>query len=247
MDQKRKEMIKFGIAAFILFIIAGIVFSIVIQYQVNGETNMPFEVSKITIISTADADQNQENPEQVKWNLNIHQNNDIYFYITKNENVQEQKTISSVTIENFKILKQPAQGNITYYMPNGGEGRRFEKEEHFQIENSLTFIGAKESNEKNLTIGNQGGTIPIRIANNDVGKYISNEDVQVIHDATLLKLANVKIEEIQFSVSFDIVITIDNIKYKANVKFDFPSEDILENGITKLDILDTKDIVFKRE
>lgn len=246
MEIRRKETIKLWIAIFIILIITGIVVSIVIRYQVTGETSMPFELSKITIISTAEGKQREENPENMKWNIDVSQHNDIYFFFTKNENIKNTHMINSVTIGNIKVTKEPAKGNIKLYMPNSGEGRRFVCDDNFLIEDSLTYKGDTESSEKTLSIANQGGTAIIRVSNSNVGEYISNDDAEIIHDGTLIKLTNTQKEDIQFSISFDIIIVIDQIKYKANMNLDLPYGDILEEGITKLDILDFKDIIFKR-
>ncbi len=192
MEFKRKETIKFCVAMLILIIIISIVVSIIIKYQVTGETNMPFQLEKITVISTAEGNQNEENPDNVKWNLSVHQNNDIYFYVSKNEDVDETSLINSVSIENINITKQPQIGTIKAYMPNSGEGRRFLLDDSFLISDSLTYTGDKQSDEKNLTIGNQGGVVPIRIANCNIGEYISDEDAEIVHDGTLLKIINIR-------------------------------------------------------
>ena len=82
MEQSRGKKI-FHIIMIIVIIVA-ILFSVgilVLRYQVEGETNMPFKVSKITLISATDATNN--NDESNRWNLNVIQNNDIYIYIYK--------------------------------------------------------------------------------------------------------------------------------------------------------------------
>ena len=91
------------IAILILLLIIGVVVSIVIKYQVDGETSMPFELSKIAIISTAEGEQNPENVENTKWNLDVNQNNDIYFYITKNEDSNKIAIINRRKIKIFII------------------------------------------------------------------------------------------------------------------------------------------------
>ena len=71
----------------ILVIIVVILFVlgvIALKYNVEGETNMPFNLSKITIISTAEGDQETKDTE-TKWNLNVNQHNDIYFFIENNK------------------------------------------------------------------------------------------------------------------------------------------------------------------
>ena len=247
MDTKRKETIKFWIAILILLVIIGIVISIVIKYQVDGETNMPFELSKITIISTAEGEQNSENPDNAKWNLKINQNNDIYFHITKNESIKKMSVINSITIENINVINKPIKGKVNVYMPNSGEGRRFLCEDSFIVEDSLTYTGSKETDEKTLTIGNQGGTIPIRISNCNIGEYVSNEDAEIIHNGTLLNRIDTTNEDVKFSISFDLIITVNNIKYKTNILLHLPYENIIESGITKIDLdNNNSDWVFKR-
>ena len=247
MDIKRKETIKLSIAILIFIMIVGVVISIVIKYQVDGETNMPFELSKITVISTAEGEQNEENPDDAKWNFNINQNNDIYLHITKNENQKETSIINFVKIENITIVQPPQEGKVHLYMPNSGDGRKFVLDKNFIIEDSLTYTGALETNEKELTIGNQGGTIPIRIANCNIGTYVSDEDTEIVHDGTLLKLINLNNEQVQFCINFDLIISVNNIKYKACIPLKLPYNNIVKEGITKVDLEKTEnEWVFKR-
>lgn len=50
---RKNRFIKMFIVLFVISIIAITVISIIVKYQVEGETNMPFEISKIMVISTA--------------------------------------------------------------------------------------------------------------------------------------------------------------------------------------------------
>ena len=245
MDDKRKEIIKRAVAMLAIIIIIGAVMSIIVRYEVKGEDNMPFELSKIVIISTAEGEQKTENTENAKWNMVINQNNDIYFDIVKNENSKKTYLIKYVRIENINIKNTPKKGNVRAFMPNSKEGRKFVYEDIFEIKESLTFNGDINTDEKKLTIGNQGGTIAIRIANCNLGEYISNEDAEIVHNGTLIKTTNTTLEEIKFNVSFDFIINIDGIEYKANIELDLPYDDIIEKGITNLEI-NKDDIVFKR-
>ena len=58
-----KDRIKMSIAISVLLVVIIVVILIIIQYQIEGEKNMPYQLSKITIISTAEGEQNTENPE----------------------------------------------------------------------------------------------------------------------------------------------------------------------------------------
>lgn len=248
MNIKNKETIKNCIAIAILIIIISVVIAIVIKYQVDGEKNMPFELSKITIISTAEGMQGKmvEGEENTKWNLALNQSNDIYLFIDKNENYKKTETIESVTIENINITKTPKKGNIKVYMPNSSDGRRFIYDDAFLVTEKLTYKGATASNEKTLEIGNQGGKVLIRFANTDIDTYKSNDDVEIIHDGTLIAKTNTTNDDLSFSVSFDFIISTGKIKYKANISLELPNGNIIEEGTTQIEKTNLSDIVFKR-
>ena len=182
---RRKEKIKACIAIAVIILAILVTGIISMKYHVEGETNMPFTLSKITIVSTAEGVENNESTE--KWNLSIFQNNDIYFSIEKNEKNKEDEVIESISIENIKIIENPKIGQIKTYMPNSSDGRLFSySDEYIVQENKLTYKGASKSNSKTLEIGNQGGTAILRFANTEIGKYISNEDEEIKHDGRLI-------------------------------------------------------------
>ena len=79
-SKEKKETIKFWIAIFSLVVILMIVSILMIKYQVEGEKNMPFQLSKMVVISAAEGVDQQEE-KTAGWNFDIYQNNDVYFYI----------------------------------------------------------------------------------------------------------------------------------------------------------------------
>ena len=243
-ETRRKEKIKACIAIAVIVLAIIITGIISMKYYVEGETNMPFALSKITIVSTAEGVENEGTQE--KWNLSIFQNNDIYFSIEKNDNNKEDEIIKSVSIENIQVLENPKVGQIKTYMPNSSDGRLFSySDEYIVQENKLTFKGASKSNSKTLEIGNQGGTAVIRFANTQIGTYISNEDEEIKHDGSLLQKLNVQNEDVSFKVSFDVVINLKNKSYISNITLNLPCEnDLIENGTCSKEITDK--FVFKR-
>ena len=98
---------------FAILFIAGI---ISLKYNVEGEGNPPFNLSKISIISNIDGTDTEDTEN--KWNLEVNQNNDIYLYIKKNENYKYTETISSVVINNFNIVKSPSVGQLKLFKPD---------------------------------------------------------------------------------------------------------------------------------
>ena len=73
-----------------------------IKYSIEGETDMAFNLSKITIVSTAEGIE-KEGTE--KWNLGLFQNNDIYISIEKNENNNKEEIIQNITISEIQVKK----------------------------------------------------------------------------------------------------------------------------------------------
>ena len=62
-----KRAIKASISIAMLIVILTIVVIVIIKYNVEGEKNMPFKLSKITIISTAEGLEPEENDQNIKW------------------------------------------------------------------------------------------------------------------------------------------------------------------------------------
>lgn len=244
MNTNMQDKLKRSIALGILLIIIMIVLIIVIQYQIEGEKNMPYKLSKITIISTAEGEQNKNSEENSRWNLSVNQSNDIYFFIDKNSSKDE--IIDSVTISNVQITSQPIKGQIKTFMPNSTEGRPFVYKDEYIIEDKLEYQGGKSTNPATLEIGNQGGYALIRFANMGVGEFTSNEDSEIKHDGTLISKVGTTEEEIKFTVNFDLTIKVAEIKYRANITLNLPCDNICEKGRTTQEITDLNNVVFKR-
>ena len=246
MNTSIKDGIKMITAISILLIIIIVVIMIVIQYQIEGEKDMPYQLSKITIISTAEGEQNTENTEETaKWNLSVNQNNDVYFFIDK-KSAKDDEFIENVIIENINITKQPVKGIVKTYMPSSVEGRTFLYDDSYIIDEKLEYKGGKVSNPETLEIGSQGGSAVLRFSNTGVGNFISNEDAEVKHDGTLVTKVGTTEEQIKFQVNFDFIIQINEIKYISNITLDLPCNNICSEGTTTKEITDMSNIVFKR-
>ena len=76
-----------------------------LKYAVEGENNMPFELSQLIVVSTAEGVENNKN-ENI-WNFDLMQNNDVYLYIGKNKSYKETEIIKNITLSNFKTDNGP--------------------------------------------------------------------------------------------------------------------------------------------
>ena len=231
----------------ISIIIIGIIFTaliLILKYDEKGETNMPFSISKITIISTVDG-RDVENP-QAKWDKMISQNNDIYLYVEKNEQYNKTETISSVQLKNFIIEKNSNIGEVKLYKQSSDEKFLYKNidENKFEI---LEFKGAKLSNAKKLEISNQGGIIEFRCANNNIGEYKSDDDTEINY-GELLKKINIKEEDLKVNIYFDLIIKLDSGKsFKTEgIELQIPNPNIINEGKVGQEIDYSNKIVFKR-
>ena len=227
----------------IILFVAGIM---VLRYQVEGETNMPFEISKIILISTSDGV--DKNEQANTWAFDINQNNDIYIYLEKNSNYKKQEAIKTVKIDNFNVEKNKEIGTTKFYRPNILEtGGNFSNTEENEVK-YIEYTGGLEADIKNLVIANQGGVILFRYANNNVAEYTSDISTSnEIISNQLLKKANVNEDDLKSKLSFDITITTEDGKeYKANITLDMPVEGVTQNGTSSKEITDLDDIIFKR-
>ena len=226
----------------IIVVILFVVGMLVLRYNVEGETNMPFNLSKIVIISTQEGiDDGQTN---TRWSFDVHQSNDIYLYIDKNETYDKTEIIKSVRVDNFQIEANNTE-NIKLYKPDVEEENVIFKYDDEDIIQNLEYTGDVESDLKNLKIANQGGIIAFRCSNNNVTKYQSDEEE--INHSELLKKAGITEEDLKVNLTFQLTIVLESGReYQAEVKTELPTGNVIEEGSTSTEITNLEDIVFKR-
>lgn len=235
-----KKIIKIGIVSFILVLIIAIIGLIMLKYEVEGESNMPFNISRIIVASSAEGI--QKDNSEYRWDFNLVQNNDFHILIEKNDWYGKDEIIEEVILDNFDIDKEKSK----IYMPTVEEGKVFQNSEKFVVKNSLKYTGSTETDIKNLKIANQGSTVLFRYSNVGLGTYQSNDGEEIEHSGKLLGKANVNVKDINNKVSFDLTICTNAHTYKANIVIELNLDDLIENGIVSFEKTDCSDIVFKR-
>lgn len=241
-----KKEFHIGILIFIVFVVLIIVGFMILRYSVEGETNMPFKLSKISIISSAEGKDKEETVEGNAWNFDINQNNDIYLYVEKNEEYNKTETIKEVKIENITATTESKKGELKVYKPDVGNSNIiFSNKPENEIQN-LTYTASENADMKNLKITNQSGVIAIRLANEKLAEYVSNEE-QINHNE-LLKKADVAYEDIKVTIEFELIIVLDsNKQYKTTISLELPLEEVIEKGTTSKEFTDMEKYIFKRQ
>lgn len=223
----------------IIFFIVGI---LVLRYNVEGETNMPFELSKIAVISSSGG--NSLDATDTKWKYSVYQSNDIYLYIDKNDSHSESEAISSVLINNIYVDGKNSD-KVKIYKPDNQTENQIFSNQDANIVKQIEYKGAMESNLKNLEISNQGGLVAFRCSYDNLGEYSSNDDI--IDYQQLLSKAGITNEELKSKLNFDFTIKTENGKeYHTNISLDIPIGDVVGQGTTSQEITDMSGFIFKR-
>ena len=165
------KALHISIIALIIVAIGFTAVMLILRYDEKGEENMPFDISKISIISSING-QDVEDDDNL-WNKSVGQDNDIYIYIEKNDNYKKTETIEKIVLNNFKISQKPQKGELTIYKPSNNEKELFENINENKAE-EIIFTGEQLTKIKELKISNQGGIVAFRLANQNIGKSVSN-------------------------------------------------------------------------
>lgn len=239
----RKNLFKKCIFIAVIVMILTVVASIMIKYYVEGEKELPFSISKILLVSTVNG-KVIDDAENI-WNIDISQINDVYMYI--NKTIDGDETIKEIKLENFNLNKAPQKGDVKILRPTGELSNLYTYSEQNYLDSSITYQGGVIDDLKSLEIANNGGILSFRCSLENLGKYVSNENEEIIYDGNLLRNLGVQVDELFFNLSFDIIITTsDNVSYKGTLNLDMPIDTIIEEGSSNIEITDFSNVVFKR-
>lgn len=215
---------------------------IILKYHEEGETNMPFTLSKISIISSCEGIDKEAIDS--KWAFDVYQSNDIYLYIDKNSNYGKTEIIKNICVDNIQI-EAKEKDKIKIYKPDSEEEKVIFKNREANIVDKLEYAGDVESNLKDLKISNQGGLIAFRCSYDNLAEFKSNDE-QILH-TELLKKANIKLDDIKIKLTFDLTIKLEGKKeYKTTISLNLPNENVIEEGVSSIEKTDLENIIFKR-
>lgn len=240
---ERKNLVKRCLFLVVLAVIFLFVILIMARYEEEGEKQIPFNIAKMLIVSSVNGVQNTES-EHV-WDIDVSQVNDIFVYIERNKN--EDETIKEIVFENFKTYPED-MSNIRIYRPTGELEKLYLYSTEDYKEKSIAFLGTVKDDMKNLEIANIGGMCGFRLSNENLGKFVSDEETEeIIYDGRLLEKIGILNENVKLKLAFDIIIkTDDGINYRGNVVVDMPGDGLIEEGKTTIEINDFENVIFKR-
>ena len=244
-EAKKRILRKYIFIAFLLLIIA-IVILLMIKYNVEGEKNMPFKLSKIVVQSTIDT-KSREGTGNL-WDLELTQNNDIYIYIEKNKEVKSESQINSIKIKRIAQTVKPKKGQISVLLPTSNNiNKIFLNSTENYLNKTIEYNANTSDNLEKQEICQDGGMIAFRISNQNIGEYISNEGDEIKYDKSLLEKAGIDESELKFTAEIDLVIELsEDEKYKGTISLELPTDTFENRGSITTEITDTSKIIFKR-
>lgn len=200
-----------------------------------------FNISELFYYSSADAIQNMPESGQL-WNLNLYQYTNIAFKIN-NQNeytgIKSKNTIKELYIDNIQISSTPLTGTLALYYKNPTLLTTGSIIEDNVIVDKLDYSILDFNVELDYSIpqlNRDGGIISLQILNKDIydNFIINNTDEIVMYDGTLLSKAGIPLENLSYTISFDIYIINDlGEKFKSTISLDCPliDETIPDNTI----------------
>ena len=226
---------SFVLAAKIIVFVLIIVLVYIIG--VYGRSDIPvFEIKDVYVKLSANANYLDDNMEQ-NWNLNIYQTNDIYIKFGHKDNIhvqnEQDKILKQVYIDNIEIVDLPKLGSdISVYTISKNKEKIFEYTSEYVVKDKIEYtVVPNNSDIYNLEVNSTNGQVAISFVNNNVLEHVYNGLNEIKFDGTLLKNANVSLEDVQFTVSFNMnFVTETDKKYVYNIKMILPYGDMITNG-----------------
>ena len=246
MINSNNKNIKKYIFLFFLILTISIVVFIIIKYSVEGEKNIPFNITKLTTISSAETEELERNDNL--YQANIIQKNDIYLAIEKNEKYKKQDAIKKIIFNNYNVIEKGITGTIKIYRPSLEE-KKYIYTDNYEIKDSLEIFGDLNTNLKmeKMTIANQGGLLEFSIVLDNIGKITYEENESIISDGTLLTRLNLGTSDIKTIVTFDMIMELSSGKtFKTTIELELPVGDIDKEGVCTNENVNLDKLVFKR-
>ena len=245
-DKKnKKKIVHICLGIFGICIVVTLIAIQLLKYQVEGEKNLPFEITNMLIVSTGDGSGNED--QENRWNLVVLQNNDIYIEIKGKTDENRSEHFKKITFENFNISNGPLKGEPKIYHPTDDKDLIYLYKDENVVQDKIEYNVASRCNIKKMELGPDGGIVSFSSCSTNVSHYISNEDTEIKYDATLLKKVGISEEQLKYQISFDIIVEMEsNKKYKANMILDLPLNNLLTEGTVQEEKMDFSNVIFKR-
>ena len=242
-DFKNHKAFHFAIFLIIIVVILFFLGVTILRYNVEGETNMPFILTKISVVSQSEGTDIET--QGTRWAFDVNENNDIYIYIDKNSDYDKQELIKSVKIDSINVDKMPNLGETNFYHTDLDEENVIFKNEDENKADVFEYTAGEETNLKEMQISNQVGILAFRYNIAKIAEYTSDETE--INHIELLKKANISIEDLKSIISFNLTIILESGReFQTTITLNLPIDTVVEDGVASNEFTDMSNFVFKR-
>lgn len=194
-----------------------------------------FNVNKIQYYSDVNAVSNQTTYQNPEWILNVYQYTDIALYIERLDDFSSENYIKSLNISDIKISDSKKGTQKIYYLnPLAyGNGDILNINSENEIKGILEYNIMNYENEDNdvkysipIFFEDCSNPITLRYVNNDIlSNYVIGADEQISFNGSLLKRANILLEDIKADISLKInIITQNNETHSVDINIEIPLE-----------------------
>lgn len=194
-----------------------------------------FNVNKIQYYSDVNAVSNRTTYQNPEWNLNVYQYTDIALYIERLDDFSSENYIKSLNISDIKISDSKKGTQKIYYLnPLAyGNGDILNINSENEIKGILEYNIMNYENEDNdvkysipIFFEDCSNPITLRYVNNDIlSNYVIGADEQISFNGSLLKRANILLEDIKADISLKInIITQNNETHSVDINIEIPLE-----------------------
>ena len=208
----------------IIVVIISVVITIFLANKLldtTGKVNQGnYRISDIIVQSSADVKEVQDNSVKIEQLsgliFDVSQTNTISILIEANT------PASSMMIDNLVVTDPVLKGkmNITQ-----------EDYDKYEITPDLKSIPLHLEEKEGKYI------ITLLVDNDNVitNRSVDSNESEIKYDATIFKLWNIPVTDLQFNISFDLIITDDaGNTVKTNINLKMPTDDALESGMSIL-------------
>ena len=190
----------------------------------NLNKNIPFNINKIILFSSATAETDTVNQHL---SLDISGYCDIGIYLNNLD--KENTSIKSLSINNIKI-SSPELGTPYLYKKKINDLGKCSFSEDATIKDNFNFNiinSDAKINYDNYELSSDGTTpISLGFYNKNVKEEFITDSQEIVYNGTLFKNALIAQTSLNCNVSFSInITTTNNEEYMCNINFDIPFED----------------------
>lgn len=228
----KKPLFFFAFLIIVMFVLC-IVFSMKKDFSKPNtfEITDEFEIKKVVYYSSANAISNTTNYQNPEWNLSVYQYTDIAIYLDRindSNDTKYQNYITELSLENFET---DLENSRVYYLnpKNFGNSNLVEDDLIEELLEYNVINSENKENEQNYNIPiffqDCSNPITLRVVTELSNHYQVSKDYTLAYNGSLVKELGLRLENLNQTISFDLVIHNKGVGRAKHIDLEIPYED----------------------